>query len=713
MSPTSTPARDTRTRVTARTGVSAPLTPARAALARPELGPGLVFIALLGILSLDDGGFPATVWYPAAIFMLALFGLVAWFFRDRFRLLSRTTWIAIGLLGALAIWSFASIAWAGVPGIAWDGSNRIVLYLIAFATFALLPWRGSSAAIVLGAYSVVIAVIGIAVVAGAAGDGNAVGAVIDGRFADPVGYPNGTAGLFAMAFWPALLLASRREVPWAGRALMLATAGVLLQLAILPQSRGAFLSFPIALVIFFALTPRRLGVVAVLVPIALVTAVASDAILDVYSVAGAGGAVGPEISDALRAIVASFAALLAIGTCIAVADRDVELGAERERHLARGARQVGIALAALAVIAALIAIGNPVSWTGDRWDEFKSGYGSTDFSDSRLTGGLGSNRYDFWRVAVSEEFADSPLAGQGSDNFAVGYLEHRRSEEEPLYPHSLPIRMLAGLGIVGFALFLGAAIAAIAAAVWARRRAPEPLARAIVAAALGSAAYFALHSGGDWIWSFPAIALPCVAWLGMASGFAAGEPAGERPREAEVAHDDDWRGMLASIGAGLAIGLAIFLVGLSFALPWLSARETAIAASSWEDDPQAAFDRLERARDLNLLSAQPDLTAGAIASRLGDEEKMRAAFSLALARERDNWYATLELGVLEALDGDRAGSVRRLERARELNPRDPLIREALRGARSGEPISVERVQRTLLARVCAVVGPTEDTRYCK
>jgi hypothetical protein len=48
-----------------------------------------------------------------------------------------------------------------------------------------------------------------------------------------------------------------------------------------------------------------------------------------------------------------------------------------------------------------------------------------------------------------------------------------------------------------------------------------------------------------------------------------------------------------------------------------------------------------------------------------------------------------------------------------LNPRDGLIRDALEGARSGHPITTQRVDRTLLARVCAIVGPTSDTRYCK
>jgi hypothetical protein len=92
---------------------------------------------------------------------------------------------------------------------------------------------------------------------------------------------------------------------------------------------------------------------------------------------------------------------------------------------------------------------------------------------------------------------------------------------------------------------------------------------------------------------------------------------------------------------------------------------------------------------------------------------MRAAFTGALDRDPDNWYATLELGVLDALEGRRAEAVATLERAHFLNPRDRLIRAALKGAREGHPISTRRVDRELLARVCSVVGPTEDTRYCK
>jgi tetratricopeptide (TPR) repeat protein len=255
---------------------------------------------------------------------------------------------------------------------------------------------------------------------------------------------------------------------------------------------------------------------------------------------------------------------------------------------------------------------------------------------------------------------------------------------------------------------LGAAIAAIAAAARSRWWSPDPLVRAIAAAGLGTAAYFALHSGGDWIWSFPAIALPPIAWMGMAAGLGSDAPEPQREDAGEPVPRSP------RLVPALALGAVACVLALaSFALPWLSARETAIAASSWEDDPAAAFDRLERARQLNFLSSQPDLTAGAIGSRLKQPAVMREAFSHALERDPDNWYASLELGVVEALAGDRPAAIAHLERARELNPRDRLIRDALRGARSGHPISTERVDRTLLARVCATVGPTDDTRYCK
>ena len=66
----------------------------------------------------------------------------------------------------------------------------------------------------------------------------------------------------------------------------------------------------------------------------------------------------------------------------------------------------GVAALTGAVVAISV-IGNPVSWAGDRWSDFKEGRFEYERGGSRLGEALGSNRYDFWRVAA-DEFEDSP-----------------------------------------------------------------------------------------------------------------------------------------------------------------------------------------------------------------------------------------------------------------------------------------------------------------
>src|SRR5439155_2016395 len=68
---------------------------------------------------------------------------------------------------------------------------------------------------------------------------------------------------------------------------------------------------------------------------------------------------------------------------------------------------------------------------------------------------LGSNRYDFWRVAL-DEFRDHPVAGIGARGFYNAYLVEGRSSETPQRAHSLELDVLSETGIVGFVLLLGA-----------------------------------------------------------------------------------------------------------------------------------------------------------------------------------------------------------------------------------------------------------------
>src|SRR5439155_20359472 len=113
-----------------------------------------------------------------------------------------------------------------------------------------------------------------------------------------------------------------------------------------------------------------------------------------------------------------------------------------------------VGIAGLGVILVVLAVADPGGELDKAWHSFKKPSPVTG-ERGRLSSGLGSNRYDFYRVAL-DEFADHPIAGTGVDNFTADYLVRGRSQETPRYPHSLELRTLAETGIVGALLLFGA-----------------------------------------------------------------------------------------------------------------------------------------------------------------------------------------------------------------------------------------------------------------
>jgi tetratricopeptide (TPR) repeat protein len=176
-------------------------------------------------------------------------------------------------------------------------------------------------------------------------------------------------------------------------------------------------------------------------------------------------------------------------------------------------------------------------------------------------------------------------------------------------------------------------------------------------------AYWFAHGSVDWFWEFPGLAGPALACLGLAAGLA--------PRSRQVASEGtSGRPRWAAVVAVAVLGV---LVAASYALPWLAAREVDRAAGVWRSDPKEADEALANARRLNPLSDRPDLIAGAIASRVGDLDRMRAAFLRALERNPHNWYAYLQLAVAASLEGERERALTLLGEARELNPAEPAL----------------------------------------
>jgi tetratricopeptide (TPR) repeat protein len=650
----------------------------------------LVGVLPLGVFLLwaaVDGGYPPTLWYPGA---LALLGLAVLLLLTRAELLTtlpRPARWGLVLLAGFTLWSALSIGWAGDRGEAWDAVNRTLLYLAVYCVFLLWPWRARHGAFLLGGYALGVAGIAAATFASLLRAEDPYAFFVGGRYAEPVGYLNANAALFLSAFWPAVFLASRRETPWWLRGLLLAAGGFLLQQAILPQSRGSLFVFPVAVALYLLLVPGRTRSLLVLAPACAAAYLVRGPLLDLYSAWR--DQTLPDALDALpEPVVGSAAALFALGTVYGLVDRFAPLPSDVARL---GRWVVGTVAVLVAVVTALVLLamyGNPVTRAQDAWDEFTAGQ-QLDEGASHLGANLGSNRYDFWRVAMGE-LRDSPLVGAGAGSFADAYLRERESSEEPLYPHSLPVMVVSQTGAIGGLLFLGFLGCALAAAWLARARA-SPFGAGVVSVAVVAFAYWALHGSVDWFWEFPGLAGPAFAWLGLAGALdrPAAVPRAERPAE--------WTRERATAAA--LYTLIVVLAVISLTLPWLAAREVERAADAWEESPEDAQAILDRARLLNPLSARADLVAGAIAMRSDDFDRAERSFERALGRHPDNWYAELELAVIASLDGRREEALERLDRAEELNPREETVGIVREGIETGEPVDPHVLDRIFLQRV--------------
>ena len=510
----------------------------------PELIPGLLAVGVIAVWSLAQAGAFPTSSNPGGLFILGLLVAVTIAFRRSLRALPRPMLLAIAFAGAFTVWSFASIGWADVKGDAGDGANRALVYFTVFALFALPPWRPRAAATVPGTFSLVIAGIAAVTFLRASGSAHPELFFIGGSFAEPTGYHNADSALFLLGFFPALFLASRRETPWPLRGLMLAAAGLLLELALLPQSRGALIVFPIAAALYLALVPGRARTLIAAVPLAVAMALTAGPILDVFS-AASGGDLGAALDSARLAIGISFVALLGVGLALALVDRQVSISARATRLANRWLGALGVVAAVVGAIVLIAVIGNPFSWASARWDDFTKGYPAEGFGSSRLGGSLGSNRYDFWRVSA-DELSGSPLTGVGADNFAVDYLRQRHSTEEPSDPHSLPLAIGAQTGLVGGALFVGFVASALFSAARVRWRDGTPLGAGLAAVSVVTFAYWLMHSSGDWFWTLPALSAPALAFLALAGRIDAPRPSRGSPAPGRSSSPSSRRTLVAA-----------------------------------------------------------------------------------------------------------------------------------------------------------------------
>ncbi len=369
-----------------------------------------------------------------------------------------------------------------------------------------------------------------------------------------------------------------------------------------------------------------------------------------------------------------------------------------------------VAASAIATLVALlaggwVAAGNPLARAEHAWHTFKGGYSADNAHVNRLVSGLGSGRYDFYRVAL-DEFAAHPVLGIGADNFQQQYLAHARTEETPHYPHSVELRTLVQGGLLGTLLAAVGLVAALLcagrAALGALARRSDPLGAAVAAAALAGFVYWLVHGSFDWFWEFAGLGAPAFALLGIACALARREPAGSPAADAAAAgrassalpgrapesggasaatssssgRRGRWRRpVIVARAALLALAAAA-----SLTLPWLSQLEVENATRIWTTAPRRAYAKLDNAASLNPLSDESYLLAGSIALRFDDLARADHEFALALKRDHNDVYATLERGAIASQLGRRGDALRLLirragaESAQRSDPKVALVR---------------------------------------
>lgn len=617
-----------------------------------------------GISAIADGFYDVTVWGPITIAVAAVAVAAAVATSAQPRLLPL---LAVAGLTGMWLWSWLSTGWAESSDQALLVAGRWALYAASLAALLLLIRTEFERWLPL-----ICATIGVLVVAGYVVlkmlDGDVDALFFGGRLRDPLGYVNGQAGYFLLGFWPCVALAEQeRSKVLAG--VGAACALVLGSLLVLSQTRGVLPATAASAVVVLALVPGRPRRVFALAVIGIGLAAIAAPLLDVYQNLSQGQA-DPDLVKlaARRILLAALVVGLAWALAQVVLDRLTSGGSPAAVWVRRGERFIAAGVVVVALLAAIVALGDPVDRVRQQYDDFVNLRVNDPGSTRFLSGG--GYRYDYWRVAWLE-LKDSPLKGQGAGNYDDLYFQKRRTIEDIRQPHSLEMQTLAELGLVGM-LFLVVFVGAVGAGLWRQsRRARELPARRMVAVAAGGAfvAWLA-HTSVDWLHNIPG-----VTGIALCAAAALVAP-WTRRRGASVST----RIVVVALVAVAAVAAADSVGRLAYA-----DKDRIAARSSLNSDPVEALRLANKSLAMNDRSVPALYVKAAAYARLGLYRDSRRTLLEAVALEPRDHLTWALLGDLSARRGRYREARRYYLRSLEYNPRNPFVRQLAKDPRSAVP----------------------------
>jgi O-antigen ligase/polysaccharide polymerase Wzy-like membrane protein len=640
----------------------------------PARGAGAVAVALLvtlglgsGVSGAADGYYDLAVWGPICVAMCALVVALAVATAGRPRLVPA---LAVGGLVALWLWSWLSTGWAESADEALVTAGRWALYAATLTALMLLmrsqrdrwlPLAAATAGVMAVALYVLLRML----------DGDADVLFSGGRLENPLGYVNGQAGYFLLAFWACVALAEQaRSKALAG--LGAAGAVVLGALLVLSQTRAVLPAVAVSAIVMLAVVPGRRRRIWVLVAVGLGLLVISQPLLDVYRETQAQPAPEPElIKEAARlTLLAAVIVGAAWATIQALLDGLGRTEPSVRTALRRGEALLAGAVVLVALVVATAALGDVRDEVREQYDNFVHLRGGDQSATRFLSGG--GNRYDYWRIAWLE-FKDAPVRGQGAGNYDRLYFAERRTVEDIRQPHSLPLQALAELGVVG-ALMLFAFIGAVFAGLWRTARQAKDSAELRIVAVAGGGAFVAwlAHTSVDWLHNLPGVT--GIALCAAAALVAPWSPgAGSR------------RITSARIVVVVAVCVAAIAAAYSVGRLVIADHYRIDARDTLRSDPVEALRLANQSLAFNDESLPALYVKAAAYARLGRYRAARGALIEAIRREPHDHVPWVLLGDLAVRRGDFPSARRFYRRASELNPRSTVIRALARNPRAALP----------------------------
>jgi hypothetical protein len=629
---------------------------------------GITAAVAVGIagLGLAEGGFAPTVYAATAVIVwgAVVIGLAV-------GVVPRSPLPSVAVAAGLLIGGFAgltalSMIWASDNGRAFEDAVRALAYLGVFVLVVLASRRGEAGSWLRGIAIGLVAIGAIALLArfvpGPFGDPDAelreVLPAARGRLTYPIGYWNGLAAAMATAV---VLLGwiATTGVHRVGRAVALAGLPIVVLALWATDSRGGIVAAAVAFAILVAFGPKRLGLI-----VNLVLGLGAGAVLVAFAVGrdelfeypGA----PPAEAEAGAMLLLTVLVVLAAGLLRYLLDRP--LGSLSAARVPRSGARIAVVMAAIAVVAAIVAI-DPIQ----RFEDFKQAPSGEELSSGQpdLLRSGGSGRYQFWEAAV-DAFTDAPLGGLGSGGFGPYWLEHREYPLTATRAHSLAFESLAELGLAGLALVTGFFATALVSGA-RRRRAPGSVPE--IGPAVGVLVVGVLAAAVDWTWDLPAVFVPAVIAAALLAGSATLPGAGPDRAAAPVGEVRSRRRFAAGVAVLLVAWLSICAAGLLL-LSDHSLESSRDAAS--RGDLDAAIGAAGDARDLEPWAAEPRTQLALLYAEAGEIGAALDSLQAAIDRSPRDFELYLLRAGYQVAEHDQAAAKASLERARQLNPFDPL-----------------------------------------